>query len=327
DNECQESVGGAEADLNKLYDKCVKNPGHTNFIPVKEFTQQHLPEAYRNNDLFELIKTIADLTVRIGSQMVSPHRPKFWPNTKINYPFYGRGGDQSTRSGSGEMDVFRYKEGLGYDPSGSRFNAFSETQFDVENKTCPCDKCRDSDKPNSVWWVIIVNTAAHVVFDDVEAEHTSCRLFFDEPRCPTKVILEKLTVDVIDLDRDSCTLKHVTCDEALGSRLYKTATRRNDLWNKVLRKYQLRLADKLNFIVSHPHGCFKQVSIGQWVENLKVGEYEDGIEITKLTYTTSTCPGSSGAKVYCLGLAIGHVHNGVLKSGLNYSSIDLYRRF
>ena len=172
--------------------------------------------------------------------------------------------------------------------------------------------------------MICVDTAAHVVFDDIEARHTSCRLFFDDQDSPL-VTLDKVSVVGVNIERDSCVLKYETCDVTLGDKLYKMAAHWDDLCNKVNKKYKMRrFTDKLNFIVSHPHGCPKQVSVGQWVDNIKVSQYNKDIDYTKLTYTTSTCPGSSGASVHCPGLAVDHVHNGALESGLNYSSIDWY---
>lgn len=70
----------------------------------------------------------------------------------------------------------------------------------------------------------------------------------------------------------------------------------------------------LMFIISHPHGGYKRVSVGHWNDKFKV-HYGD-----IFTYTTSTCPGSTGASVYFLGYDW-YVHGGCLKSGLNYNCV------
>ncbi|CAL1542313.1 unnamed protein product [Lymnaea stagnalis] len=45
--------------------RCKKNPGHIEFIPVSNFVINHLPTPYRNVEVFENIRTLAALTVRI----------------------------------------------------------------------------------------------------------------------------------------------------------------------------------------------------------------------------------------------------------------------
>ncbi|KAH9508827.1 hypothetical protein Btru_050157 [Bulinus truncatus] len=164
----------------------------TEFIPVDTFTLNHLPEGHRDNDLYELIKLTAELTVRVGNEMTSPHRPEFWPGTKVSYPFYNM---------------------------------------------------RDKTKLKNRKWVVL---------------------------------------------------------------------------NKYKKSQHV---DKLIFIVSHPHGCSKQVSVGHWLD-----EYNVAFGFDRFTYTTCTCPGSSGAKVHCVGYEgdgvwgfYQYVHSGSLNSKLNYS--------
>ncbi|KAK0039780.1 RNA polymerase II-associated protein 3 [Biomphalaria pfeifferi] len=60
---------GTEGDLHLHYKNCTKNPGHSQFIPIRAFTLQHLPDEFRDEDLFQLIKATADLTVRISVNM------------------------------------------------------------------------------------------------------------------------------------------------------------------------------------------------------------------------------------------------------------------
>ncbi|KAI8779086.1 hypothetical protein BgiBS90_020068, partial [Biomphalaria glabrata] len=328
-NECQESEGKAEDHLRELYKNCTKNPGHPQFIRIKELKMEHLPEAHRNSDLFALIKAVADLTVRISVDMVSPNRPKYWPNTTVHYPFYGQGGTTKRRTGTGEIHVWMYDEGCGYNCTGQRYNPVTGGSFDVNYTTCPCETCQHSDTPSSVWWMVHIHTAAHVVYDEIEASYTSCRFFFDdEDRGGEKFIIDKVSVFKVHFERDRCVLKFVTCDERLGERLYQIAGEKTVLETKVYKKYKTVSSDKLTFIVSHPHGCSKQVSVGKWVKHYvqKMNEYDREIDLTKFSYTTCTCPGSSGASIYCVGLATTHVHNGGMENGLNYSSVDLFHR-
>uniref|UniRef100_A0A2C9M0I5 Uncharacterized protein n=1 Tax=Biomphalaria glabrata TaxID=6526 RepID=A0A2C9M0I5_BIOGL len=312
DHETQESEGG-EADLHKYLVGCQKNPGHRQFIPIYTFTLKHLPEDLQDNDLYDFIKVTADLTVRVDVTMTSPDRPKFWPKTTQPYPFYNMSERRNLRTGSGNVSlVNKFQDGVIQD---GHYGLIRYTK-------CWCRKCEDSDSPSNVWWEFYVSTATHVVFDDIEANHTTLRLFYEREDSPL-VFVDKVSVVNVNIENDFCDLKCVTCDYDIGKKLIKMWEINQDIWYKVFSKYRdLGSKHKLNFIVSHPHGCSKQVSVGQWKDRFKVGGS------SKFTYTACTCPGSSGAHVYCLGykelFSVSYiVHSGSLKSGLNYSGISL----
>ncbi|XP_055866129.1 uncharacterized protein LOC106074062 isoform X6 [Biomphalaria glabrata] len=309
DHETQESEGG-EADLHKYLVGCKKNPGHRQFIPVDTFTLKHLPEGLQHNDLYEYIKVTADLTVRVGVEMSSPDRPRFYPETTRPYPFYNMSERRNLRTGSGRVwDVNKFQDGVTQD------GVYGDTDY----TKCWCRKCEGSNSPSNVWWEFDVTTATHVVFDDIEANHTTLRLFYD--RQDSQVVsVDKVSVVDVNIEEDLCELNCVTCDETLGNKLMEMYKHFENVSEKVWHKYLAsRSQHKLTFIVSHPHGCSKQVSVGQWKDRLEVGEYR-----SKFTYTTCTCPGSSGAYVHCLGYSDyltwpELVHSGSFKSGLNYS--------
>ncbi|KAI8761591.1 hypothetical protein BgiBS90_030623 [Biomphalaria glabrata] len=309
DHETQESEGG-EADLHKYLVSCKKNPGHSQFIPVDTFTLKHLPESLQNNDLYEYIKVIADLTVRVDVKMASPHRPKFWPETTQPYPFSNISERRNLRTGSGRVwSVNKFQDGVKQDGDHGR----------IAYRKYWCRKCEDSDSPSNVWWEFHIYTATHVVFDDIEANHTTLRLFYDRDDSPV-VSVDKVSVVDVNIEYDRCWLKCVTCDKNLGNKLMAIWKNFFNVWGKVRDKYKdSRSKHKFTFIVSHPHGCSKQVSVGQWRHKLEMGDCE-----TKFIYTTCTCPGSSGANVQCVGFremwwVSNLVHSGSFKSGLNYS--------
>ncbi|KAK6975818.1 hypothetical protein BgiMline_022202 [Biomphalaria glabrata] len=307
DHETQESEGG-EADLCKHFVRCKKNPGHKQFIPIDTFTLKHLPEGHQDNDLYEYIKVIADQTVRVNVKMKSPHRPKFWTDSFQHYPFYNMRNIRNLRTGSGRvLYVNKYQDKVRKDG-------------DIpcsDYKKCWCRNCEDSDSPSNIWWEFYVHTATHVVFDEIEAEHVTIRLFYNRDDSPA-FSFDKVNVVNANIACDLCWLKCVTCDKTLGEKMMKIWKNYKIVWKNVATKYKKsRDIHKLTFIVSHPHGCSKQVSFGQWKDKLKVGAR------TKFTYTTSTCPGSSGAYVQCVGYndvwgRFGFVHSGS-KAGLNYS--------
>ncbi|KAI8779690.1 hypothetical protein BgiBS90_018884, partial [Biomphalaria glabrata] len=307
-HETQESEGG-EADLHKYRRDCKKNPGHNQFIPVDTFKLKHLPVGLKDKDLFKLIKAIADLTVRVDVKMTSPHRPKFWPKTTQPYPFYNMSERRNLRTGSGRVwRVNKFQDGVLKD---GRYGRTAYTK-------CWCRKCEVLDSASNVWWEFIVNTATHVAFDDIEANHTTLRLFYDRDDSPV-VSVDKVSAVDVNIEYDRCRLNCVTCDKTLGNKLMEMFKHFENVWWKVYNKYSdSRFQNKLTFMVSHPHGCSKQVSVGQWKGRLEVDNN------SQFTYTTCTCPGSGGAHVHCLGYkdwTLSYlVHSGSLKSGLNYSA-------
>ncbi|XP_055866807.1 uncharacterized protein LOC106060062 isoform X2 [Biomphalaria glabrata] len=314
DHETQESEAG-EADLHKYLVGCKKNPGHRHFILVDTFTLKHLPEGLQDKDLYKYIKVTADLTVRVDVRRTSPERPKFWPETIKPYPFYNMSERRNLRTGSGTVwRVNMFQDGFKQD----------EDYGDTAYTKCWCRKCEDSDSPSNVWWEFEVTTAAHVVFDDIEANHTTLTMFYDRDGSPV-VSVDKVSARYVNIEDDLCGLKCVTCDKTLGINMLKLWKHYKNVWRKICNKYRdSRSQHKLNFIVSHPHGCSKQVSVGQWKDKLKVGTFN-----SKFTYTTCTCPGSSGAHVHCLGyndnlIWPNLVHSGS-KSGLNYSGVGFIR--
>ncbi|KAI8771256.1 hypothetical protein BgiBS90_027975 [Biomphalaria glabrata] len=284
---------------------------------------QHLPENHRDPDLFQLIKCAAELTVRIIVGTVSPHRPEFWPDTNQPFPFYDMRGKEVTTAGSGEISVFKFINGAGFDGRGSPIDQLGN-KYVREYTTCPCKSCRKSETPSNAWWEIIVYTASHVVFDEIEARLTSCRMFYDDEESPAE-ILSPMTLDYVNKDREVCILKHWTCQQ-LGQRLYDMAQHKFTLRQKLWEKYKVVPDDNLNFIISHPHGCFKTICIGKWMDNIKISERSQEFNFTRLTYTTPTCPGSSGAWVHCVAFGGDHVHFGAFQPGLNISSTGLFRK-
>ncbi|KAI8797959.1 hypothetical protein BgiBS90_000262 [Biomphalaria glabrata] len=308
DHKTQESEGG-EADLHTYFDSCKKNPGHRQFIPVDTLILEHLPEGYQDNDLYTYIKAIADLTVRVCVTKSSPHRPMFWPKTSQPYPFHTKDDIQKLRTGTGNVwNVKRFQDGVRQD---GHFERSDYTK-------CWCRKCKDLVSPSNVWWEFDVTTATHVVFDDIEASHTTLRLFYDRDDSPV-VSVDKVKVYYVNINFDVCILKCVTCHKKLGNKLIGNWKSFSNVRLKIWKKYYESISThKLNFIVSHPHGCPKKISIGQWNDKQKVGN------ITQFTYTTCTCPGSSGAHVQCVGyydVLSELVHSGSYESEFNYSGL------
>ncbi|XP_059167089.1 uncharacterized protein LOC131949285 [Physella acuta] len=288
---------GGEADLHKHVTGCKKNPGHKGFIPLKDFNANCLPSRYHDDDLLsETIKTLAALTVQVKTKFTSLKRPEFYPGTQVPYPFYNDRGSHVMRLGTGRV--------------------WCVDKYTKRDKTCCCAKCQVSATPSKVWGEVLVITATHVVFDDSEARQTRCVLGFDDNKSPV-VSLDGWEVrGGADIEKDWCLLRYVTCDLELVEKLDKMCERFYYLRGEARDKYRSFVdVDKLTVIVSHPHGCPKQVSVGRWTR--KCQRYGN----TRYWYTTCTCPGSSGAAVYRLEYdrwKYYHPHSGSNSEG-NYS--------
>ncbi|XP_055878583.1 uncharacterized protein LOC106054502 [Biomphalaria glabrata] len=290
---------------------CKKNPGHPNFIPVNSFSLEHLPEGYRDEVLYEVIKSIASLTVKLSVNVASPQRPTTWPGTSIPYPFSGTRYKNVLRTGTGKVyQIIRVEEG--------------DTHGWGKNTKCVCGRCRMSQTPSNVWWEIDIITATHVIFDSVEAENTTCDFFFDSQESPG-YRLDNMIMKSYGIATDKSSMKCITCNEELADKLGAALNKWEQLrWTAFYR--HKKDAQKMAVVVSHPHGCSKQISLGQWLEKVK-GE---GGNVFKHTYTACTCPGSSGAPVYFAGFTFNsnvsygfqfneRAHSGAFGKEINFS--------
>ncbi|XP_055896700.1 uncharacterized protein LOC106068248 isoform X2 [Biomphalaria glabrata] len=288
----QQISDGGQDYLHEYLADCLRHPGHLDFIPVDTLGLEHLPEDLNDKDLYNLIKAVADLTVRVNVTMTSPHRPKFWPNTKIPYSLYNMRGSQQLRTGNGMV----------------------QNVNKILAKTCPCLKCQLSDNPKQYYWSVGFGTIASLVFDNIEASHTTCRFFYDTEYSP-EIVLNVDDKNVYkSVENDLSFFYCSTCDEAFVDKLEKSLKQFLHLQQIVKTKYKKTLTEnKLMFLVSHPHGCSKRICFGQWRD-----KYTTFFLTTRYTYLTSICSGCSGAPVYFLGDKR-YYHSGSLNSGLGYS--------
>lgn len=279
---------------------CEKNAtykSHDDFIPYKDFRLENLPERYRDHHLIDVINVIAFLTVRIDVTYTSPARPV------SAYPCSESRGCLTKRSGTGRIGmVWKYT--------------------DKDNRACPCSQCKKSENPVRNWGLIRVITVVHVVFDKAEALRATCRFGYDTCKSP-KVVLEGVDMERADVTDDRCHLSCVTHDLKLLERMKLQWSRYPALHKKVTEKFK-DPDDRLVVIVSHPHGCCKQVSLGTWAHKETTGESSPGHPFVKYAYTATTCPGSSGATVYVMGRTWGlwynQIHSGHSeKHNYNYS--------
>ncbi|KAI8785472.1 uncharacterized protein LOC106071891 [Biomphalaria glabrata] len=299
---------GGEGELLSSFDNCSKNPGHQAFIPINDLTVDHLPENFKDNDICEYMHSVADLTARVSVNTTSYDRPEFWAETDISYPFFATRGSSVFRFGSAMVR-----------------RVTKHTDQDSYPETCKCNMCLTSSTPSTVWVELDVYTATHVVFNAEETQSVNLKFFFNDYKNPS-VNFDRTDFVRADVNEDLTWLKCYTCDKTLVERLSSVWERFLASRTVVCDRYESEMETyKLTFIVSHPHGCSKMVTIGHWKERILVRD-----RLTKYTYDTGTCNGSSGASVNILGYNTGkwfyrqHVHCGVFQDlQLNYSSTGL----
>ncbi|KAH9512178.1 hypothetical protein Btru_040984 [Bulinus truncatus] len=133
-----------------------------NFVPLKKLTMEFLPEIYRQDNVLELIKCLAELTVRIHVPYISLDRVQYWPGTNILYPKYDSRGSNAYLVGNGRIcDITK-----NYDRS----------------ITCPCNECLSSNRSKRDVWNIKVFTANQIVYDSVEANRSRINFINDTDR-------------------------------------------------------------------------------------------------------------------------------------------------
>ncbi|KAH9495343.1 hypothetical protein Btru_017478 [Bulinus truncatus] len=282
-----------------LYTDCKNKAIHSKFIPVKGFSKSYLPESYMDQDIAEFVKALADITVKISISFTSPNRPECYPDTDIPYPFNDMWGSGKERVASGWVDMIRKHTGN-------------------ENLNCPCLKCRSSDSPSKVWGDITVVTATHCVFDRFEVEKSTCRLFYDAEDSSPVVTIGGNKISYSDEEGDRTAFICSTCDVELLEKLSRSLQICAELKAKVASKYEpiptkgsRPKEKKLTMIVSHPHGCPKHFSFGEWVKKV-----EDSDSRRRYFYDAHACHGSDGgpvAMLSCLEQPSYYPHSGSVK--------------
>uniref|UniRef100_A0A2C9KZR4 Uncharacterized protein n=1 Tax=Biomphalaria glabrata TaxID=6526 RepID=A0A2C9KZR4_BIOGL len=285
-----------DEDAARKFENCSKNPGHDTFITLETFSQDHLPESHRSKVLYDCVKALAQMTVKISVKLVSSGRPRY--HNSREYPYGKRHGSKIVRNGSGRID----------------FLAWHRDEKDL----CPCSMCQESTSPSKTWMEIRVMTAKHVVFDDQEAKKASCKLFYDDAGSP-EVVVSGFGVYYEDMEKDRCLFKCATCEESLMQTLNANMDHFVQIWEKAHNKYKHHQAKrKLICIVSHPHGHYKRVTVGHLDRARRSGQL-----YRQFFYSTPTCPGTSGAAVFVIGhsenLFYQHIHSG--SDGLNFSGL------
>ena len=172
---------------------------------------------------------------------------------------------------------------------------------------CPCFEC-DGKKVRK-YWVFLVRTAHHVVYNTEEARAAQVDLFYDDEGGQKETVWA-LKASWSRPDGDVCSLECLTCDERLARKITSLNLRRlsvpdtydqsssNPKQSGLLNRFTkifTRERHEHALIVSHPHGQPKRITVGKWRPDVEKQGDERYVE-----YNTATCPGSSGAPVFLL---------------------------
>ncbi|XP_005112695.1 uncharacterized protein LOC101845520 [Aplysia californica] len=272
---CQED---SQMESYYYYQKCLKNRGHHNFVPVKSLKLSHLPEVWRYRKNLKWVKQMARQTVLVRVNYTSPDRPEGYPFAKYN-------GKCVVRTGTG----------------------FAGRSQPWVVKPCPFADCKHGSDPHDVL-TFVVKTAAHVVYDTSEAEHTEVDFFYDDDGAKDPSSQKSPEQEAVVTARG---IRRVKVDVSGDLCRIECAAHDMDLFKKLRGEksvfHQLKKGTSLSFIISHPHGWEKQVSFGKVVDV----KYLDSVTVqtpvpqwTKITrhcllyYNIPTCRGSSGANVF-----------------------------
>lgn len=210
-----------------FWQTCDKNPGHKDFIPVKEFNKRHLPLEYQNKDVVMCVRALSDLAVRVTVSYVSEKR---LPGDI----FYNMRGREFCHTGSGTVVSIQ----------SSGFHPTSSASADRHMK-------------------IFIQTARHVVFDDSEACRTTADLFYDDDLNEQNVRQLHGSKVIYESEKeDRCIFECVTQDRDLVRKLRASQESLDSHRNK-LKKFT-NSETKLAIIASHPHGCSKHITVGMW---------------------------------------------------------------
>lgn len=258
----------------RSWSACSKNPGHAGFIPYPEFRLESLPENRQTQEMLNRVRELADRTVRLRVGYTSRARPD-------GYAFSNFRGSDIVHTGSGWMDHVRK----------------------ITDHPCPCPKCAESrSSPHRTWFTVWVFTACHVVYNVEEARASQVDFFYDDEQAWLGGKVK--TVWAFDMTfqdpvRDVCILACATHDAELAQRLDQLCPFLNVSRQPCFMTPDLKIKDESDrarhcVIVSHPHGCPKQVTLGEITGVENTGSWE------VLGYSANTCPGSSGAAVLLL---------------------------
>ncbi|KAK6959094.1 hypothetical protein BgiMline_036568, partial [Biomphalaria glabrata] len=245
------------------------------FKSMKSYKQSSIAEICQIHDLIELIDVANPLTVKITSIFTSEERNTKKPLDSRPYAYDVEDGD---REASGVILAIE-------DGDGGTFK-------------------------------VIIATAMHVVFNQNEARETSCYLYYDGEDSETVKLGGTVENVKTDINKDWCVFACKIDANACIKLKENLVKYKKELSKKISKRNAIvREEDRKVLLISHPHGCYKCVSMGD-LRIKQNGYYQ---------YTTPTCDGSSGGYLVIVGFSTTSllIHSGYFPNDENkdgYSS-------
>ncbi|KAK0064448.1 baculoviral IAP repeat-containing protein 7 [Biomphalaria pfeifferi] len=277
-------------DLNRQ--DCDKNPGHFSYFPWISLKLEQIPSAFRVLEMFDLLKLMGELTVKITVSTTSKLRPSEGL-TRIN--------GCKARIGTGFAIEHACHVKKSHGSEQSKYKHFKKW-FKLGRK-------------KDIGYVYI-QTSRHLVFNDEEAQNAVVEFFYDTADANDVITLEGTFLLTSSTAGDNqCLLVCECSDLRFIHKINQLHREFVGIAHRLPLKAKKRMSKKM-FMIHHPHGCPKVLSYGDYVR-LK---YRFNIKgkcratLTKLTaneqvpeelstyrkalfYATDTCPGSSGAPI------------------------------
>ena len=285
------------------WQNCQKNPRHKEFIPVKDFTDKHLPWS-ATDEQRNFFKGLVELTVRLRVHWTTQSRP--------------------------DDDGLSELRGTNRPRLGTGFLSYCSDR--LMNKPCPCDKC-EGNVATQPFWILSIETAHHVVYNTEEAKETLIDLFYDDDKAEEEGRMMSMWAFEMDSShpyKDFCTIRCATHDETLAGMVQSMLRCWTSLfemykpqWELLQEQKRQAILDQANnleehtlserfenryldtkvghvVIVSHPHGQAKKITVGKNLGEIFYRKANVFVEPDEVKYHTATCPGSSGAPVFVI---------------------------
>ncbi|CAL1533102.1 unnamed protein product [Lymnaea stagnalis] len=228
-------------------------------IPFTDLGCLDVPEGYEPDDIKNIVQALGKLIVKIVVTETSPRRPDVYPGTTVQYP-------KGSITGTGRIDFVKFK---GASP-GTRM---------AED---------DNDR-------IKIVTSTSAVFDQSEAQHTTCILNYDTET--SDVIVLSCQEVVADVESGRCEIFCAIDDPDVAQQLVREIYAFTRLHDSTRIKYNTRTQQNLVLTVSHPDGLPKHVSIGSQYKQ-QTQYTTSGITNSIYVYRLNLGNGCCGAPIY-----------------------------
>lgn len=286
---------------------CNKDHNHKRFTPLSKFSFEKVGSQIQELH-YDYIKNLADLTCKIDVEFISSGRPGHIEGTNSPYSVGNLKSETSLPSGTGVvLSVIKIKDSVA--------------------SLCRCPDCIQSDWPFKKFYLVYVRTAKHIVFDDSEAAKSTVKFRFDNDSS-SKLTVSGGTIVESEMKIGISLIQYVTHDARIAQ-ISESLRNLYTLEQTIKAQFKSKKDQKdqsLAVIISHLHRWPKHISTGHWLER-ELTISETGTYV-RYTYTTATCPGSSGAPVFIPGegikrvvkhLCLPHVHTETGKDGRGVS--------